>query len=1007
MAISVYSPPDNVILHKTEVDFTQRMVQRVVNIVQYDKHMPVVEVKLYLNGEPYKIPLSIENAKIRWSKRDKKFTYEDAKSNADRSSLYIFITEQMSCYPGQLNPVIELSTGNEESLNTVASSQAIPITIDRNPVQRDDIESQIEWPDLEETVMEIEDYKNQAATSATNAANSATAANTSKNQAATSATNAANSATAANTSKEQAATSATNAANSAIDAANSAEEVITTINNLPNPFYPAGESKRVGQLQEFGASLDAIQMNDWKLLECNGEFKPNGQYPELSSFLKSFVYAEQISTSPISACMYGYPIMINTNIYYVHSDFYGEGSTKIIKYNTITKTVSEIDVPKAFYNNGIAVGTKIYYVNKSEWGSADEAMPIIEFDSISETCNTITVQADYWSNPIVIGTDIYYIDAEETATPSRILKLDTVTKTGSYLPIHTNEGAELLGGTFVVNNDIYYSVYSYPDGCSYIKTNTLTGEITNITNLDNPQSYRRNPIVVGTNVYFTWVSIGSTYHFIKFNSLTQEETIIPVLEGQWSLPVLINDNIWVVSKMGNDDFIGKFNLLTNTMEKRISVKNESTTYAYHGRFVIGTDILYAKTPNVLMRFDTLNELQSNASLPPETRMYDMVSDKDSKLYSGVSFNDTITELNLYLRRSIEILPVSVSRAYEPIKINESTLLYSIQNDGSKLLRFDTKTNEGLVLDVPTPNGTNKYWRYPVLVGTNVYFTDDNSSNSSLLKVNTLTNEATKLNTLTSANVWGRSVVVGTNIYYYNGGHANVSIIGKFDTLTGVGSNITVPSNSYQLPVLLGTDIYFGSNVRSAEIKKFNTLNDTVSSITVPSLRWANPKVVGTDIYYFYGTLQSSSIGKLDTLTNIGTIIPVPLGYWEGPGVLAGSKIYSQNIRNKLLPVFDTETQTGTILTLSELTQTELKASPILIGTELYYGSSSSHIDKLVVLDTHSHDVLELPAPRSSYTNPILIGTDIYYAGDLSVPFSVRRLGFSFKLPEMTNKYIQY
>ena len=44
MAISVYSPPDNVIVHKTEVDFTQRMVQRVVNIVQYDKqHALVVE----------------------------------------------------------------------------------------------------------------------------------------------------------------------------------------------------------------------------------------------------------------------------------------------------------------------------------------------------------------------------------------------------------------------------------------------------------------------------------------------------------------------------------------------------------------------------------------------------------------------------------------------------------------------------------------------------------------------------------------------------------------------------------------------------------------------------------------------------------------------------------------------------------------------------------------------------------------------------------------------------
>lgn len=82
----------------------------------------------------------------------------------------------------------------------------------------------------------------KASTSATNAANSAAAADASKTAAATSETNAANSASAANTSKTAAATSETNAATSATNAATSATNASTSASNAKTHENNAGMS---------------------------------------------------------------------------------------------------------------------------------------------------------------------------------------------------------------------------------------------------------------------------------------------------------------------------------------------------------------------------------------------------------------------------------------------------------------------------------------------------------------------------------------------------------------------------------------------------------------------------------------------------------------------------------------------------------------------------------------------------------------------------------------------
>ena len=50
MAVKLYTPDANVIVHETKVDFRRRVVQRQINLVQYDKSMPVIAVQLCSMG---------------------------------------------------------------------------------------------------------------------------------------------------------------------------------------------------------------------------------------------------------------------------------------------------------------------------------------------------------------------------------------------------------------------------------------------------------------------------------------------------------------------------------------------------------------------------------------------------------------------------------------------------------------------------------------------------------------------------------------------------------------------------------------------------------------------------------------------------------------------------------------------------------------------------------------------------------------------------------------------
>ena len=147
MAVKLYTPDANVIVHETKVDFRRRVVQRQINLVQYDKSMPVIAVQLCSNGNEYVLP---ENASayIRFGKRDHTYVYNECLGcDQTRTIVYFAITDQMTVFYGEHTPIVELRIGD-----TVAGSGSIPIWIDRNPIQNGDTESKSDLSGFEKAI---------------------------------------------------------------------------------------------------------------------------------------------------------------------------------------------------------------------------------------------------------------------------------------------------------------------------------------------------------------------------------------------------------------------------------------------------------------------------------------------------------------------------------------------------------------------------------------------------------------------------------------------------------------------------------------------------------------------------------------------------------------------------------------------------------------------------------------------------------------------------------------
>lgn len=159
--VTIYSPPSAAQVKNCTADFDLRRAPVPINLVQFDKTIPILAVALYKGGTAYKLPEDAE-ANVRMGKRNNLYIYNPVLGcNEGRTLVYVAVTPQMTTQDGVFYPILEvLADGG------VAGTSPLQLVIQRNPVQEGDLE------DTSET-QTLADLASQAAASANAAADSA------------------------------------------------------------------------------------------------------------------------------------------------------------------------------------------------------------------------------------------------------------------------------------------------------------------------------------------------------------------------------------------------------------------------------------------------------------------------------------------------------------------------------------------------------------------------------------------------------------------------------------------------------------------------------------------------------------------------------------------------------------------------------------------------------------------------------------------------------------------
>ena len=159
--VTIYSPPSAAQVKNCTADFDLRRAPVPINLVQFDKTIPILAVALYKGGTAYKLPEDAE-ANVRMGKRNNLYVYNPVLGcNEGRTLVYVAVTPQMTTQDGVFYPILEvLADGG------VAGTSPLQLVIQRNPVQEGDLEDTSEKQTLA-------DLASQAAASAAAAADSA------------------------------------------------------------------------------------------------------------------------------------------------------------------------------------------------------------------------------------------------------------------------------------------------------------------------------------------------------------------------------------------------------------------------------------------------------------------------------------------------------------------------------------------------------------------------------------------------------------------------------------------------------------------------------------------------------------------------------------------------------------------------------------------------------------------------------------------------------------------
>lgn len=147
MSVLTYTPPSDRLIHSAEVDFGGRhSLTSPVHLMQYDKSLPLVAVKLYLNGMPFKLSNGA-SVNLRVGKRDGTTVYNPVLGcDASRTMVYCEMTKQICSEYGSTPAILELMIGEN-----IAGSSYLLLDIAKNPVQEGSVESSDEY----KTIMEV------------------------------------------------------------------------------------------------------------------------------------------------------------------------------------------------------------------------------------------------------------------------------------------------------------------------------------------------------------------------------------------------------------------------------------------------------------------------------------------------------------------------------------------------------------------------------------------------------------------------------------------------------------------------------------------------------------------------------------------------------------------------------------------------------------------------------------------------------------------------------------
>ena len=159
--VTIYSPPTAAQVKNCTADFDLRRAPVPINLVQFDKTIPILAVALYKGGTAYKLPEDAE-ANVRMGKRNNLYIYNPVLGcNEGRTLVYVAVTPQMTTQDGVFYPILEVLAGGG-----VAGTSPLQLVIQRNPVQEGDLEDTSE-------AQTLADLASQAAASANAAADSA------------------------------------------------------------------------------------------------------------------------------------------------------------------------------------------------------------------------------------------------------------------------------------------------------------------------------------------------------------------------------------------------------------------------------------------------------------------------------------------------------------------------------------------------------------------------------------------------------------------------------------------------------------------------------------------------------------------------------------------------------------------------------------------------------------------------------------------------------------------